>query len=197
MTQLLIAINLLVTLMLPLQVFAGGPLDTVQGHVNQVLDVLRDPNLKAESAKETKERKIESIADALFDYAALSRFTLGRNWKKLNSDQRTEFVQLFRQILQKTYMDTILSYSDEKVVFDREVMLSEDKAEVQSKIITSSKEIPIFYRAYLKSGQWKVYDIIVEGVSLVKNYRTQFNEILAKQSPDELLKIMRQKVGKA
>ena len=83
------------------------------------------------------------------------------------------------------------------MVFDREVMLSEDKAEVQSKIITSSKEIPIFYRAYLKSGQWKVYDIIVEGVSLVKNYRTQFNEILAKQSPDELLKIMRQKVGKA
>ena len=181
----------------PLQAKAGLPLDTVQGHVNNVLDVLRDPALQGEANKEAKEKKIESIADQMFDYIALSRLTLGRSWKEFNKEQQKEFVSLYRSILEKAYMDKILSYTDEKVLFDKEMMLSENKAEVQTKIITKSTEIPINYRVYLKDGQWRVYDVIIEGISLIQNYRTQFREILANNPPEEVLKILRKKTGKA
>jgi phospholipid transport system substrate-binding protein len=91
-------------------------------------------------------------------------------------------------------MDKILSYTNEKIVFSKENMLSNNQAEVQTKVITSSKEIPIFYRVILEDGTWKVYDVVVENVSLVQNYRSQFNSILAKNTPDQLLEILRKKV---
>ena len=94
-------------------------------------------------------------------------------------------------------MDKILAYTDEKVLFDKEMMLSENKAEGQTKIITKSTEIPINYRVYLKDGQWRVYDVIIEGISLIQNYRTQFREILANNPPEEVLKILREKTGEA
>ena len=105
-----------------------------------------------------------------------------------------EFVNLFEQVLEKSYIDKILDYSNEKVDFYKESMLSDNQAEIQTKIITASKEIPIFYRMILKDGKWKVYDVVVENVSLVQNYRTQFNDILAKDPPEKLLEILRKKV---
>ena len=197
MKKLPIGLILMVLVVLPVCVHAGVPLETVETQVNRVLDVLRDPALKAESAREAKEKKIEAIAADFFDYNVLSRLTLSRNWKKLNSDQQKEFIELYRQVLQKAYMDKILAYTDEKVVFEKETMLSEKKAEVFTKIVTKSVDIPINYRVFLKDGTWKVYDVIIEGVSLVKNYRTQFQEILTTQTPEDLLKTLREKVGKA
>ena len=177
-----------------LPVYAGPPLDTVQSNVNQVLDVLRDPKLKGESAKAIKKEKLELIYERMFDEVELSRRTLGGNWSKLNPAQQQEFTQLYRRILEKAYIDKILSYNDEKIVFLKESMLSNDQAEVQTRVITSSKEIPIFYRVILKDGAWKVYDVVVENVSLVQNYRSQFNSILAKRTPDQLLETLRTKV---
>ena len=116
------------------------------------------------------------------------------NWNKLNAAQRQEFVQLFRQVLEKAYIDKILAYTDEKIVFDREIKLSENQSEVQTRVVTASKEIPISYRVILKDGAWKVYDVVIENVSLVQNYRTQFNDILAKNTPEQLLEILRKKV---
>jgi len=197
MKRLLVGFILLVLLIIPLHVRAGVPFDTVKGHVNEVLKVLRDPALQGDAKEEAKQEKIEAIADEMFDYVALSRLTLGRNWKKFNSDQKKEFIQLYRSILEKAYMDRILSYTDEEVTFGKETMLSEKKAEVQTHIITKSVEIPIFYRVYLKDGKWKVYDVIIEGISLVKNYRTQFRDILANNPPEEVLKILRKKTEKA
>ena len=197
MKRLLVGFILLVLLIIPLHVRAGVPFDTVKGHVNEVLRVLRDPALQGEANEEAKQEKIEGIADEMFDYVALSRLTLSRNWKKFNSDQKKEFIQLYRSILEKAYMDRILAYTDEKVTFGKETMLSEKKAEVQTHIITKSVEIPIFYRVYLKDGKWKVYDVIIEGISLVKNYRTQFRDILANNPPEEVLKILRKKTEKA
>ena len=197
MKRLLVGFILLVLLIIPLHVRAGVPFDTVKGHVNEVLKVLRNPALQGEANEEAKQEQIETIADEMFDYVALSRLTLGRNWRKFNSDQKKEFVQLYRSILEKAYMDRILSYTDEEVTFGKETMLSEKKAEVQTHIITKSVEIPIFYRVYLKDGKWKVYDVIIEGISLVKNYRTQFRDILANNPPEEVLKILRKKTEKA
>jgi phospholipid transport system substrate-binding protein len=197
MKRLRVGFIFLLFLTIPLQVRAGVPLDTVEARVSEVLKVLRDPALRGEANKEAKQEKIEAIADEMFDYVALARLTLGRNWKKFNSDQKKEFIQLYRSILEKAYMDKILSYTDEKVTFDKETMLSEKKAEVQTHILTKSVEIPIFYRVYLKDGKWKVYDVIIEGISLIKNYRTQFRDILANNPPEEVLKILRKKTEKA
>ena len=197
MRRTLPGLLILMLLLSPLQAKAGLPLDTIKEHVNSVLDVLRNPALQGEANKEAKEQKIESIANQMFDYVALSRLTLGRSWRDFNKEQQKEFVSLYRAILKKAYMDKILAYTDEKVVFDKDMMLAENKAEVQTRIITKSADIPISYRVYLKDGQWRVYDVIVEGISLVQNYRTQFREILANNPPEEVLKILRQKTGEA
>ena len=194
MKRYFIGLSILMFFLSTLPVYAGAPLDTVQTNVNKVLDVLRDPKLKAESAKEIRKEKLDALYEQMFDEVELSRRTLGGNWTKLDPAQQQEFIQLYRQILEKAYIDKILSYTNEKIVFSKESMLSKDRAEVQTKVITSSKEIPIFYRMILKDGTWKVYDVVVENVSLVQNYRSQFNSILAKNTPDQLLEILRKKV---
>ncbi len=177
-----------------LPAYAGVPLDTVQANVDRVLDVLRDPKLKSESAKEIKMEKLRTIYRDMFDQAELAKRVLGRNWSKLDPDQQQEFMQLFQQVLEKAYADKILAYTNEKIVYYKESMLADNRAEVQTKVITSSKEIPIFYRVIEKGGAWKVYDVVVENVSLVLNYRSQFNEILSKNTPAQLLEVLRKKV---
>jgi phospholipid transport system substrate-binding protein len=190
----IIALSIVVSLLFSLPAWAGAPLDAVQSNVNKVLEVLRDPKLKAESAKEAKKEKLRLIYDIMFDDVELGKRTLSRNWNSLNTAQRQEFVKLFRQVLEKAYVDKILDYTNEKIVFDKETTLSATQAEVQTKIVTASKEIPIAYRVIVKDGAWKVYDIVIENVSLVLNYRTQFNDILEKNKPEHLLETLREKV---
>jgi len=186
---------LIIAIFLPcLPSFAGAPQATVEANVNSVLAILRDPKLKGEGAKETKKAKLRVVYDVMFDDVELSRRTLARNWNKLNNAERREFVLLFRQVLEKAYVDKILSYTNEKIVFDREIMRAENLAEVQTRIITSAKEIPIGYRVIRKNNTWKVYDVVVENVSLVQNYRTQFADILAKNTTAQLLETLRKKV---
>jgi len=182
--------------MFSLPVYAGAPLEAVKVSVNDVIDILRNPKLKVEAAKEIKKEKLRVIYKDMFDEVEFSKRTLTRNWNKFNVDQRAEFIKLFEQILEKSYADKILDYTNEKVEFYKENMLSDTQAEIQTKIITSSKEIPIFYRMILKDGKWKVYDVVVENVSLIQNYRTQFNDILLKNTPEQLLEMLRKKVSK-
>ncbi|MGD0169597.1 MAG: ABC transporter substrate-binding protein [Smithella sp.] len=194
--QLAGLIIILMLFVFAIPVYAGAPLDTVKVNVNNVLDVLRNPKLKAESAKEIKKEKLRTIYKTMFDENEFSRRTLSRNWSKLNPAEQAEFVKLFEQVLEKSYADKILDYTNEKVEFTKDEMKSDTQAEVQTKIITASKEIPIFYRMILKDGKWKVYDVVVENVSLVQNYRTQFNDILSKNTPEQLLETLRKKVSK-
>jgi len=194
MKRPIVALNILILLLFSLPVYAGPPLDAIQANVNKVLDVLRDPKLKVASAKEIKKEKLRLIYDRMFDDVELAKRTLARHWNSMDVAQRKEFVLLFQQVLEKAYIDKILAYTNEKIVFDRETMVSETQAEIQTVIVTSSKEIPIAYRVILKNGVWKVYDIVIENVSLVLNYRTQFNDILAKNTPDALIEILRKKV---
>ncbi|MGA2330223.1 MAG: ABC transporter substrate-binding protein [Syntrophales bacterium] len=194
MKRLFVGLSILMLFVITSAVYAGAPLDAVKINADQVLDILRDPKLKSPSAKEIKKGKLRVIYLNMFDEVELSRRSLGMNWNKLNNDQRQEFVKLFEQVLEKAYADKILAYTNEKIEFTRESMVSGSMAEVQTKVITASKEIPITYRVILKDGAWKVYDVNIENVSLVQNYRTQFNDILAKNTPEQLLEILRKKV---
>ncbi|MGD0662737.1 MAG: ABC transporter substrate-binding protein [Syntrophorhabdales bacterium] len=182
--------------MLPLHAFAGVPLDIVKSNVNGVLDVLRDPKLQGESGKKAKEQRIAAAADKLFDYVELSKRTLGLNWNKFAADQRKEFVELFTAVLKDAYVDKITAYTNEQVNFTKEVSLSEDAVEVQSVVVSKAGETPIYYRVMKKDNGWKVYDVVIEGVSLIGNYRTQFREILGNNPPSMLLETLRKKVGK-
>ena len=181
----------------PVSAFAApSPLETIKPQVDRALEVLRDPALKADSAKAAKEKKIWEILDNVFDYTELSKRTLAQNWKRLSPDQQKEFISLFGKLLGTVYMDRIIAYKDEKVVFGKVTQISDKTAEVQSEVTRSSKSIPIHYRMILQNGEWKVYDVVIEGVSLVQNYRTQFREILTNKTPEDLLKTLREKTRK-
>jgi phospholipid transport system substrate-binding protein len=180
----------------PVSALATSPLETIQTQVDRALEVLRDPALKAESAKGVKEKKIWAILDGVFDNTELSKRTLAQNWKRFSPDQQKEFIGLFRKLLGGVYMDRIIAYKDENVVFGKVTNFSDKTAEVQSEVVRSLEPIPIHYRMILENGEWKVYDVVIEGVSLVQNYRTQFREILMNKSPEDLLKTLREKTRK-
>jgi phospholipid transport system substrate-binding protein len=188
--------TLLIFLMLPFLTFAGVPLDTVKTNVNSVLEAMRDPKLKGETGKKVKEQRIVAAAEKLFDFVELSKRTLGLNWNKLIPEQRKEFVELYKTILKDAYVDKITAYTNEQVNFTKEVPISENMVEVQSSVVTKTAETPIFYRVIKKDSDWKVFDVVIEGVSLISNYRTQFREILGNNPPEKLLETLRNKVGK-
>ena len=186
-----------VLLLIPLQSFAATPKETVETGVNNIIGTLTDAAFKAK-AKDEQIAQLGDVISKIFDFEELSKRTLGREWKKMNAEQQNEFVKLFKELLQGVYADRLLAYSDQKIIFDKETELKKGSAEVQSFLQTSDgKKIPLFYRLTDKSGSWKVYDIIIEGVSMVKNYRTQFREIISKDSPEKLIEVLRDKVGKS
>lgn len=187
---------LMILLILSSLVYAASPLDAVKEKANSVLDVLRDPKLKGEAGKKVKEQKIEVAAEKLFDFVELSKRTLGLNWNKFTPDQRREFVDLYKKILKDAYIEKITAYTNEKVDFTKEVALSETATEVQSVVAYKGGIVSINYRVMKKGNDWKVYDVVIEGVSLISNYRTQFREILGNGTPENLLETLRKKTGK-
>ncbi len=189
-------LGLAILLVIPIQAIAATPKETIKAGVDNLLKTLGDPSFKAKP-KDEKIALLGTQIEAVFDFTELSKRTLGRTWKKMSSEQQTEFVELFQKLLQGVYADLLISYTDEKIIFGKETMLKKGRAEVESYLQTKDgKKIPLFYRLTDKSGSWKVYDVIIEGVSMVKNYRTQFREIMKGGSPEKLLEILRKKVEK-
>jgi phospholipid transport system substrate-binding protein len=173
---------------------ATSPLQTVENHVHQLLGVLSDPSLSGPAGEEKKKTAIRSITAGFFDFTELSRFTLGANWRTFSPQQQKTFVDLYRRLLESIYMDRLLDYKHQKVVFKREITLSDTRREVQSDIVAKDGKIPMDYRLVEKDGVWKVYDVIIENVSLARNYRSQFRALLSDNTPAQLLDILRQKI---
>lgn len=197
MKKHLVSMTLVLCLIFPAPAFAGVPLETLKGHVDKVLDVLRDPSLKAESARKVKKGKIRAISEKMFDFTELSKRTLARNWSKFNPEQQKEFIELYTALLEDAYANKIMAYTDEKIVFSKEVALTERTVEVRSTVLRKTGDIPLYYRVMLRDGVWRVYDVVIEGVSLINNYRAQFREILSNKPPESLLETLRKKAGKA
>ena len=174
---------------------ADGALDFVRTSVDKVLTILRDPVYKEESIREVQRQKLRILTETLFDYDEISKRVLGKNRKSFTPEQMDEFSDLFTRLLEKTYLSRIQEYSDEKVIYSKATMLCENRAEVETNIITASKQIPINYRLVFLHGEWRGYDVLIEGVSLVRNYRSQFNKILQKKSPEDLFQQLREKVN--
>ena len=196
MIKCIVKITLILCLIFPVSAFAGIPLETVKGHVDKVLDVLHDPSLKAESAKKVKKDKIRAVAEKMFDFTELSKRTLAQNWSKLSPEQQKEFIELYTSLLEDAYVDKIMAYTNEKIAFSNEVALTEKTVEVRSTVLRAKGDVPIAYRVIVKDGSWRVYDVVIEGVSLINNYRSQFREILINKPPESLLETLRKRVGK-
>jgi phospholipid transport system substrate-binding protein len=173
---------------------AMTPMDHVKAHVDHAIAILSDPAYKGEADKKQQQEMLVQVGEQLFDFDDVTRLAVGKYWKSFTDAQRHEFRDLFSQLLQKIYMDKIQSYNGEPVVFDKETMLSPSKAKVNTHIIVNGQEVPLDYMLRNRNDQWRVYDVIVEGVSLVKNYRSQFSSILSKNPPSVLLDQVRKKI---
>lgn len=196
MKRLFAAVLAVILLGVPVVAGAGTPLDTVEVHVNSVLNVLRDPSLKGESMKKRRQERIRDISEKMFDFTELSRRTLAQNWKVFTDTQKKEFIDLYKSVLESAYIDKIMAYTDEKIIFQKESALSDKTSEVWTVVVTRKTDIPINYRMIRTDAGWRVYDVVVEGVSLVNNYRSQFREILINKTPDDLLETLRKKTSK-
>jgi phospholipid transport system substrate-binding protein len=189
------AVLLLVTGILPADVSAATATDAVRGTIDEVLRVLGDKDLKQPSRSDERRKLLETIIGGRFDYQEMSRRALGAPWNQLSDKDKQEFVDLFRTLLTNTYADRVESYSGEGVQYLNE-RTEKDYAEVRTKILSGKTEIPMDYRLMNKNSDWRVYDVVVDGVSLVNNYRGQFSKILRTSSYPELVDQLRKKSDK-
>ncbi|MBI1894563.1 MAG: ABC transporter substrate-binding protein [Candidatus Rokubacteria bacterium] len=170
---------------------AGEATDQLRTAIDQVLKILEDPGLKKpENAKERR-AQLRKTAETIFDYKETSKRALARHWAERNPEEREEFVALFADLLERAYMGKIEQYGGEKISYVSEVVEG-DLATVKTKILTKSKqEVPVDYRMLKSGGRWLIYDVIIEGVSLIGNYRNQFNRIIQTSSCGELVNRMK------
>ncbi len=170
---------------------AGEATDQLRTAIDQALKILEDPGLKKpENAKERR-AQLRKTAETIFDYKETAKRALARHWAERNPQEREEFVALFADLLERSYMGKIEQYGGEKISYPSEVV-DGDLAAVKTRIFTKSKqEVPVDYRMLKSDGRWLIYDVIIEGVSLVGNYRNQFNRIIQTSSYGELIKRMK------
>ncbi|MGQ0696111.1 MAG: MlaC/ttg2D family ABC transporter substrate-binding protein [Nitrospiraceae bacterium] len=175
--------------------YAGAPTDSMKATIDEVLRIIREKELKQPGKAEERRRQLEKVVEARFDYQEMSRRALGAPWNKLSDQEKQEFVGLFRTLLTNSYAEKIETYSGEGVQYVNE-RTEKDYAEVRTKVLSGKTEIPLDYRLINKAEGWRVYDVVVDGVSLVNNYRGQFTKILRESTYSDLVDQLRKKSDK-
>jgi phospholipid transport system substrate-binding protein len=177
----------------PLSATAGVPTEQVRGTVDRVLTILQDPNLKTKNKLNERRELLRSVISARFDFAEMARRSLGAEWRRLAPAQQQQFVELFTDLLRDAYVADIESYKGQKVSYSREAQ--EEQFAVVQTILRSPEgnEYSIEYRLHLVDKEWKVYDVVIENVSIVNNYRSQFARVINKSSFEGLIRAMKEK----
>lgn len=189
---LLFCLSLII--ILPRPAVAVGPTDQIRESVNQVIDILKDKTLKKN--EKLRREKIRNTVDKIFDWEEMAKRSLATFWRKRTPQEKKDFTSLFADMIEDNYVTKIERYENEKVVYTDE-RIEGDYAMVKTNIITQKgTEVPVNYRLLKENGQWKVYDVVIEGVSLINNYRTQFNDIIRSGSYEDLISRMKKKVLK-
>jgi phospholipid transport system substrate-binding protein len=175
-------------------VLAADPMDEIKQTTDKILSIVTNPALKTPSKTEEREKLIRQAVDERFDWEEMARRSLAIHWAERTADERTEFVRLFSDLVERTYMKKVEDYSGEKVLYEGETKEG-DYAGVRVKIVTKrGEDIPVEYRLKKEKEDWLVYDVSIEGVSLVNNYRVQFHSIISQSSYENLVKRLREKV---
>ena len=182
-------------LIIPIAAYGTEPIDSLKGPFDQIIQLLKDPLLQDVSQKDLQREKIWEVVRGIFDFREMGKRALARNWKKFTPEQRQEFTYLFSKVLGNSYIGRIQGeYEDERIVYQEQKKISNTKARVKTKIMRRSTDIPVVYNMLQRDGSWKIYDVNIEGVSLVKNYRTQFEKILMKDPPATLIDRLKKKI---
>ena len=172
---------------------AGAPTEQIRMSVDKVQAILKNPQLKSPAKTKERREQLRQVVSSRFDFAEMARRSLGSQWRRLTPKEQEEFVRLFTDLLERAYIERIESYNDEKFAYIRE-NLDKNYAEVESRILTGrGEEFSLNYKTYLVNGEWRVYDVVVENISLVNNYRSQFNRIITNSSYEELIRKMKEK----
>ncbi len=174
---------------------ALSPQQQLKSGIDNLIEVLSDENLKGEASKKLLEEKVVQLFKQHFDLAYTSRMCLGRHWRKISVAEKDEFISLFSDLLKSTYVGRVDEYSGETVSYKKEMMQG-SKSLVKTVVTSKDKEIPVDYKMINRDGSWLVYDVIIEGVSMVRNYRSQFSSILQKKKFTELLDQIRDKIAR-
>ena len=185
---------IILTLLVPCIVAAGEPTDRIKAVTDRLLAIISSPEGNTPEDWKARKRMIRETVDQVFDWEAFSRRALANYWSQMSSEEKKEFVHLFSQLIEQTYIDKTKQYSGEKVLFLGE-RIDGKYGEVHTKVVTKDgREIKVDYRVFKKAEGWYVYDIYVEGVSFVNNYRVQFNNIITRSSYEGLIKRLKEKL---
>ena len=170
---------------------AGAPTDQLKASVEQIVKVLEDPALRADARSQERRAAIRKEAEGVFDFTETARRALGRHWQGLAEKDRQEFTSLFTDLIERAYISKIERYSGERIAYAGEAM-DGGLATVRTRFVTKQgTEVPVDYRMQQRGDRWLVYDVSVEGVSLINNYRTQFDKIIQTSSYAELVRKMK------
>lgn len=180
----------LLALCLPASADGASAMQTVKNQVSQLLEVLKSDAGEAQKADE-----IRGQVSRFFNFGLMSRLALSYHWEKMNSGQQERFVSLYKSLLETVYMDRLLNYENEKVEFIDEIQLTDTRVQVRTSVVSKEKEIPIHYKLIRVDERWKVYDLVIENVSMAKNYRAQFSSFLKDNTYEDLLDWLRVKTG--
>ncbi|HEX6948988.1 MAG TPA: ABC transporter substrate-binding protein [Nitrospira sp.] len=193
--SLIVVATIVVTGVAVQSVSAGEATEAMRGTIDEVLRILADKALKQPAKANERRQLLEKVVGERFDYEEMSRRSLGASWANQSDKEKQEFVALFQTLLVNTYADKIESYTGDGVQFLNE-RNEKEYAEVRTKVLTGKTEIPLDYRLLNKGSGWRVYDVVVDGVSLVNNYRGQFSKILRNGSYADLVDQLRKKSEK-
>ena len=174
--------------------WAGQATDALKASVDEVVRILNDPALSKPEKKHERRQVLVDVISKRFNFEEMAKRTVGAEWAKRSPEERREFVESFRTLLSNSYLGRIENYSGEKVHYNKEITDGEH-AEVRTEIDTGQSTIPIDYKMENAGGDWRVYDVVVEGTGLVSNYREQFKRILRKESFEALSKTIREKAA--
>ncbi|HBH61509.1 MAG TPA: hypothetical protein DDX85_07180 [Nitrospiraceae bacterium] len=174
---------------------AEAPKEAITSTVDSVLEVLKDKTLSVPDKKEERRGRLRALIKDRFDFGEMAMRTLARHWNARTPEEAREFIAIFSDLLIGSYIGKIEAYTDEKVIYNKEVIRGEGTyASVSTTIVTKKVDIPIDYKVILKNGKWWVYDVVVEGVSFISTYRSQYDEIIVRESYTGLLQQMKKKL---
>lgn len=193
---ILISVVLVFSLQMFSDSFAGdSPKASLQTTIDSILSLLRDKSFSSPDKKEVRREKIRALLNERFDFAEMGKRSLANHWKGRTPDEQKEFVSIFSDLLEASYIGKIEGYTDEKVTYDSEKIKGDGKyGQVETSIVTAKVDIPIDYKLINKDGKWLVYDVTIEGVSFVSTYKGQYNEIIVKNSYASLIEQMKDKL---
>jgi len=184
---------LVLLFLIPYPAGAGIPADQLRQTTDKVLLILQDPRLKSPDKKTERRDQLRQLISARFDFHEMAKRSLGRHWQRISTEDQNQFLQLFTDLLERSYTDKIEAFNGEKIVFGRENQ-DHDHAEVDTRIVTKKGEtFSVNYKLFAAKREWKVYDVVIEDISLVNNYRSQFDRILTNSSFQEFLRKLREK----